>query len=248
MRRPAAAQQHLGQHGRASLVLDRRQFLFRAGTICGSDRPRSTRRPASAYQAEAAAYAKDILAAVEKSLTLSPVIRVRDGTYHSFLPPAPYMRGPASRFMPAAFGAANLCMHTPGLYADAIRGGVHFVDRSRLLPAGRSPRARIPRRVGRSAAFGEFQDSPAFSRRPTIPQKDWFSRSGWYYQCGMERTANLHLRLDDPAALCASFCNHYAVDVIPGPWTFREHTAAHGLAWTSPSRRPPSWSDSASCW
>lgn len=47
------------------------------------------------YAAEAQAYAEDILAAVERSFVLSPVIRVRDGTYRSFLPPSPYIRGPA---------------------------------------------------------------------------------------------------------------------------------------------------------
>lgn len=69
------------------------------------------------YLSEAEDYRKCILASAEKSFTLSPVIRTRDGTYHSFLPPAPYLRGPASRSTPASFGGQE---HTPGLYVDAI--------------------------------------------------------------------------------------------------------------------------------
>ena len=80
------------------------------------------------------------------------------------------------------------------------------------------------------------------------PRKDWFSRSGWYYQCGLERTANLHLRLDDPACFLRTWLNQYAVDINPGRV---DVPRAHGRprrAWTSPSRRPPSWNASASCW
>ena len=177
-----------------------------------------------AHQAEQ--FRKDLRAAVERSLTLSPVIRVRDGTYHSFLPPAPYMRGPASRFMPAAFGAQafNLSMHTPGLYADAIRGAQQLVEFG-LLPAD-DPRVQGYLDVLEDRLLSENFKIPM--RFPAYDsQKDWFSRSGWYYQCGLERTANLHLRLDDPSCFVRTWLNQYAVDVIPGPWTFREHTAAH---------------------
>ena len=74
------------------------------------------------FAREAKGYRKALRAAVEKSLTLSPVIRVRDGTYRSFLPTAPYIRGTASRFMPVQFGAHafGMAMHTPGLYTDVV--------------------------------------------------------------------------------------------------------------------------------
>ncbi|MEI8123220.1 MAG: hypothetical protein WCI20_14405, partial [bacterium] len=44
-------------------------------------------------QAEAAAYRKDLQAAVERTIALSPVVAVRDGTYHSIIPFACYVRG-----------------------------------------------------------------------------------------------------------------------------------------------------------
>ncbi len=171
------------------------------------------------YKAEARAYARDILAAVERSFVLSPVVRVRDGTYRSFLPPAPYIRGPASRSMPTSFGSPE---HTPGLYADAIRGGVHLLNLSGLLPQT-DPRAQGLVDVLEDRLLLEHHRLPM--RTPGYdPQKHWFSHAGWYYQCGIQRTANVHLQWDDVPNFLRSFYNQYAVDVVVGPYTFNEHT------------------------
>ncbi|HPD16468.1 MAG TPA: hypothetical protein PLE19_16055 [Planctomycetota bacterium] len=173
----------------------------------------------SKYAAEADAYARDILAAVDKSFTLSPVVRVRDGTYRSFLPPTPYMRGPASRCIPTSFGPAE---HTPGLYPDAIRGGVHLINLSGLLPAS-DPRAQGLVDVLEDRLLLEHHRLPM--RTPGYdPEKHWFSHAGWYYQCGIERTANVHLQWDDAPNFLRSFYNQYAVDIVVGPYTFNEHT------------------------
>lgn len=43
--------------------------------------------------AEAEAYRKDLMTAVERTIALSPVVPVRDGMYHSVIPFATYMRG-----------------------------------------------------------------------------------------------------------------------------------------------------------
>ena len=169
--------------------------------------------------AEAQAYARDILAAVEKSFVLSPVVRVRDGTYRSFLPPTPYIRGPASRCMPTSFGSPE---HTPGLYADAIRGGVHLINLSGLLPPT-DPRAQGMIDVLEDRLLLEHHRLPM--RTPGYdPETGWFSHAGWYYQCGIERTANVHLQWDDVPNFLRSFFNQYAVDIVVGPYTFNEHT------------------------
>src|SRR5512141_2756911 len=44
-------------------------------------------------QAEAEAYRRDLLSAVERSIALSPVVPVRDGAFHSVIPFACYVRG-----------------------------------------------------------------------------------------------------------------------------------------------------------
>ena len=56
------------------------------------------------------------------------------------------------------------------------------------------------------------------------PQRDWFSHASWQYQCGLERHANIHLAADDVPSFLRSFLNQYAVDIMPGEYTFREHT------------------------
>jgi len=178
------------------------------------------------FAKEGEAFRQDLVAAVERSLTLSPVIRTRDGMYHSFLPPTPYMRGPASRFMTANFGAQafGMSMHTPGLYADAIRGGQHIAEFGILPPD--DPRIQGYLDVLEDRILSEnFKLGVRF--KDYDPQKDWFSRSGWYYQCGLERTATIHLQFDDPACFLRTWFNQYAAEINPGVWTFKEHTAAH---------------------
>ena len=56
------------------------------------------------------------------------------------------------------------------------------------------------------------------------PEKDWFSHASWQYQCGLERHANIHLAADDVPNFIRSMLNQYAVDIMPGEYTFREHT------------------------
>jgi hypothetical protein len=178
------------------------------------------------FTEEGRAFHKDLLAAVEKSLTRSPVIRIRDGTYRSFLPAAPYMRGPASRFMPTNFSAPGVPLHSPGLYPDAIRGGQHLVEFAFL--AADDPRVQGYLDVLEDRLLSE--NFKILLRFPDYdPQKDWFSRAGWYYQCGLERTANIHLKLDEPACFLRTWCNQFAVEIIPGAWNFKEHTAAHAV-------------------
>ena len=57
------------------------------------------------------------------------------------------------------------------------------------------------------------------------PAKDWFAHASWQYQCGLERHANIHLAADDAPDFLRSMLNQYAVDIVPGEYTFREHTA-----------------------
>jgi hypothetical protein len=55
-------------------------------------------------------------------------------------------------------------------------------------------------------------------------EKDWFANASWQYQCGLERHANIHLAAGDAPNFLRSMLNQYAVDIMPGEFTFREHT------------------------
>jgi hypothetical protein len=56
------------------------------------------------------------------------------------------------------------------------------------------------------------------------PARHWFAHASWQYQCGLERHANIHLEADDAPNFLRSMLNQYAVDIMPGEYTFREHT------------------------
>jgi hypothetical protein len=72
-----------------------------------------------------------------------------------------------------------------------------------------------------------LENTKVESRTPRFDaERDYFAHASWQYQCGLERHANLHLEADDVACFLRSLFNQYAVDLMPGEYTFREHTNA----------------------
>ena len=82
--------------------------------------------------AEAEAYRQDLRAAVERSIALSPVTLVRDGTYRSFIPFACYVRGFASGAW--SWRRPGSGAHVGGLYWDTIQSAEPLVSPAELLP------------------------------------------------------------------------------------------------------------------
>lgn len=168
--------------------------------------------------AEAEAYRRDLLAAVERSIALTPVVAVRDGTYHSFLPFAPYVRGFAS----GAWGWRRCQGHVGAIYWDTVQSADPLLSPAGLLPPD-DPRAQGHLDVLEDRLLLE---NPKLSvRTPGYEaDRDWFSHASWQYQCGLERHANIHLLADDAPCFLRSWLNQYAVNIVPGEYTFREHT------------------------
>ena len=50
---------------------------------------------AAKYLAESEQYRKSLQKAVDRAITLAPVMKVRNGTYRSYIPPIFYIRGPS---------------------------------------------------------------------------------------------------------------------------------------------------------
>ena len=168
--------------------------------------------------AEAEAYRKDLLAAVERSIALTPVTPVRDGTYRSFIPFAPYVRG----FAAGAWGWQRCQGHVGAIYWDTVQSADPLVSPAGLLS---------PEDVRVQGHLDVLEDrllleNPKVHQRtgPYDPRKHWFSHAGWQYQCGLERHVNIHLAADDVPNFLRSMLNQYAVDIMPGEYTFREHT------------------------
>ena len=169
--------------------------------------------------AEAEAYRKDLLAAIDRSIALTPVVPVRDGTYHSFIPFAPYVRGFAS----GAWGWQRCQGHVGAIYWDTVQSADPLVSPSGLL-SPRDPRVQGHLDVLEDRLLLENSKIQERFGGRFDAQKDWFDQASWQYQCGLERHANIHLADDDAPNFIRSMLNQYAVDIQPGEYTFREHT------------------------
>jgi len=166
----------------------------------------------------AEAYRRDLLAAIDRSITRTPVVAVRDGTYRSFIPFSPYVRG----FAAGAWGWRRCQGHVGAIYWDTVQSADPLISPSGLL----SPRdCRVQGHLDVLEDRLLLENTKVYARTASYdPQKHWFSHASWQYQCGLERHANIHLAGDDVPNCIRSVFNQYAVDIMPGEYTFREHT------------------------
>jgi len=166
-------------------------------------------------QVEAQAYRKDLVAAVERTIALSPVVPVRDGTYHSVIPFACYVRGLST----GAWGwkRDGSGAHVGPLYWETVQSAAALIS-----PAG----VLLPHDVRVQGYFDVLEDRLLLENE-YVCKHDWFS-AGWQYQGGLERTSNMHLAGDDIPVFIRSFLNCYAVDILEKDgYIFNEH-AVHG--------------------
>jgi hypothetical protein len=171
--------------------------------------------------AEAEAYHNDLKAAVERSIALSPVTLVRDGTYRSFIPFACYVRGFASGAW--SWRRPGSGHHVGGLYWDTIQSADPLVSPAGLLPPD-DPRVQGHLDVLEDRLLLENPKVPQVTQG-FDPEKHWFAHAAWQYQPGLERHANIHLAADDPPNFLRSWLNQYAVILLPDAgYIFREHT------------------------
>jgi len=165
--------------------------------------------------AEAEAYRKDLRAAVERSIAVSPVVPVRDGTYHSVIPFACYVRGLST----GAWGwqRDGSGEHVGPLYWETVQSAAALVSPAGLLPVDDV----------RVQGWLDVLEDRLLLENSNVGQRDWFL-AGWQYQGGLERTSNMHLAGDDIPVFLRSFLNCYAVDILPNDgYVFNEH-AVHG--------------------
>jgi len=189
-------------------------------------------RMAADYAAEAEKYRQDFLPALEESIVLSPVIRVRDGTSRSFIPQGFQDRGPLAMALPEG---ANIYSHCGPYHADYcvtaasieawLRSGLLSVDDARV-----------------DGHFDVLEDAFLLDhpwvrkrRRDYDPEKNWFD-FGWSYQSGWERLPEYYLAKDDVPNFLRAWLNRCAVDLNLADYSFNEHTTfaqndkSHGCA------------------
>lgn len=169
-------------------------------------------------RAEAEAYRKDLWAAVERTIALSPVVPIRDGTYRSVIPFACYVRGLST----GAWGwrRDGSGGHVGPMYWETVQSAAALIS-----PAG----VLAPEDVRVQGYLDVLEDRLLLENLyvKEHAERDWLT-AGWQYQGGLERTSNMHLAGDDVPVFIRSFLNGYAVDVLPGQgYIFNEH-AVHG--------------------
>ena len=168
--------------------------------------------------AEAEAYRQDLLAAVERTIALSPVVAVRDGTYHSVIPFACYVRGLST----GAWGwmRDGSGQHVGPMYWETVQSAAALISPAGLLPADDV----------RVQGYLDVLEDRLLLENAYVADRskgDWFL-AGWQYQGGLERTPNMHLDGDDIPVFLRSFLNCYAVDILVNDgYIFNEH-AVHG--------------------
>ena len=171
--------------------------------------------------AEAEKYRKDILPVLNESIVLSPVMKVRDGTYRSFHPQGFQDRGPLARALPEG---VNLYSHCGPYHADYVitSAAIEAWLRSGLLSID------DPRIDGHFDVLEDvfLLDHPWIRKRKRNydPEKDWFGNAGWGYQSGWERLPDFYLLKDDVPNFLRAWLNRCAVDLNLRNWTFNEHT------------------------
>jgi len=172
------------------------------------------------YAAEVDKYRKDILPVLNESITLCPVMMVRDGTYRSFHPQGFQDRGPLAHALPEK---ANIYSHCGPYHCDycITAAAIEAWLRSGLLSADD---ARI------DSHFDVLEDVFLIDhpwvrkrRKDYDPDKHWFD-FGWSYQSGWERLPEYYLVKDDVPNFLRSWLNRCAVDINLANYTFNEHT------------------------
>jgi len=169
------------------------------------------------FRQQAEDFREAIIRAADRSIVLTPVIRVTDGTYRRYIPPQPYLRGLCEQIT-NPFGGA----HAGSLVMDGDLGAA-------ALGLGVLP--------GDDARLDETLDvledviyhdnwmvrKHASERLPNQPES-WFTIGGYYYQCGYSQSALAHLFRDDVPNYLRSTFNQYAADVDSEKgYQFREH-------------------------
>jgi len=163
---------------------------------------------------EAAAYRRDILRAVDRSINSSPIMKLADGTWRSVIPLGPFVRGLATEILdPYSSG------HGGPLWADIEFGALTLVDRRLLSPMDHRVDAFLDVLEDRFLCDNQFLYS---LKNNYLPQCDWFDLGSQHYQHAYMVTPLIYLWRDEVPSFLRAFYNQYASEIEPGEYTFRE--------------------------
>jgi len=160
---------------------------------------------------DANAYRRDLLAAVERSITLSPMVQTRDGVFHSVIPFACYMRGLGT----GAWGWQRKGSegHWGPLTFETDLSATPLITVAEILPV-KDPRVQ---------GYLDVLEDRLLIDNPRTGALSWFY-TGWQHQVGIQKTIEAHLIGDDIPVFIRSFLNSYAIHIDPNEgYVFNEH-------------------------
>jgi hypothetical protein len=178
---------------------------------------------AARYLDAAEQYRQSLQKAVDRAITLSPVMRVRNGNYRSYIPPLLYTRGPSiGQVCQIAMTDDDWPLEVvdsaqiPGVHDVRLDGHLDVCEdvmtqTTTYLCGGDRHKFLCERRKERGCDAAE----------------DWFW-GGQSPQLGYSFMANVYLRRDDIPAFLRQWVNNYAAFVVPTPeYCFFEHFMNH---------------------
>ena len=167
---------------------------------------------AGKYLEESRQYQESLKKAVDRAIALAPVMKVRNGTYRSYIPPVFYIRGPSIGQV------VQLPMTDDDWSLEMVASvGVPAVDDVRL--DGHLDVVEDVLSLAHTYLFGgnRFQFLTQRRReRGLRPAEDWFW-GGESSQLGYSFLANVYLRRDEIPSFLRQWVNNYAAYAMPSP-------------------------------
>jgi hypothetical protein len=178
---------------------------------------------AGKYLEQAEQYRKALQRAVDRAIALAPVMRVRNGTYRSYIPPIFYIRGPSIGQV------TQIAMTDDDWPLELVdSAGIPAMDDARLeghLDVYEDVLAFNPTYLYGGNRFQFLADKR--HERGLSAGEDWFW-GGFSPQLGYSYLANVYLRRDEISSFLRQWINNYAAFVMPTPeYYFLEHCMNH---------------------
>jgi len=173
---------------------------------------------------EAEAYGKDVMAGFREAMAISPVVKLRDGTYVPHFPPRLYRRG-------RGFGWLR----------ETLEGAIHLI-RSEMLEPFATLEGR-PWSEESTWILKDYEDNLYISDRYGYSvddfERDWFSLGGFSMQSNLLCHPIPYLWRDEPKHFLRGYFNAFASAFYPDICALVEHAlptlADHNGVWFKPS-------------
>ncbi|MCL5096339.1 MAG: hypothetical protein M1608_02140 [Candidatus Omnitrophica bacterium] len=177
--------------------------------------------PANAgrYFDEAKNYRAALKKAVDRAIILSPVMRVRNGTYRSYIPPIFYIRGPS-------IGQVTQIAMTDDDWPFELVDSAGIPSPNDIRVDGQLDIYEDVLALNTTYLTGGNRYSYLEEKRKERgldPKEDWFW-GGMSSQLGYSYVADIYLKRDEIPSFLRQFINNYAAFVAPVPeYCFMEH-------------------------